>query len=143
MSLPPVDIRDESGAVVVSIEQVEEWRRRFSKDACKHHRIVLDEILATVECRDCHEKINPIAWIGDLARIWQEVERTYESAREASRQLDLKRRAKCQHCGRISEVRHPTAAEVRAWDEQERSRRIKDGSLVMVGGGDGDREGGR
>lgn len=145
MSLPPVEIRDEAGAVVISIETVEAWRRRYAKDACPHVRIKLDRILATVECSDCHEKLNPVEWIAMAAEHWGSVQRTYEAQRTAAAELELKRKAKCQHCGRISEVRHPTASELRAWSKQDRSRRIKDGSLIVVGapGGSGRGDGGR
>jgi DNA-directed RNA polymerase subunit RPC12/RpoP len=133
---------DDDEGNVISIEVTEAWRRRYAKDpkaACAHSRIRLDRILAEVQCRDCEAKINPVEWIAMAAESWKAVQRMYDRQKEAARELDLKRRAKCQHCGRISEVRHPSPAEVRAWDEQERSRKIKSKALIVVdpaGGGE-------
>ena len=147
MSLPPVEIEDESGATVISISETESWRRRLAGGPCKHRRVLADAMESELTCRDCKAKINPVVWLLDLRDQWADVQRLYVAQRRAAETLATRSRFKCEHCNRISAVRHPTSAEVRAWDEQERSRRIKGGSLIIVdsspagapSGGEGER----
>ena len=127
MNLPPLDLADDQGGNVISVELVDGRLRRYKPDECQHFRIRLDRLLATVECRDCHAKLNPVEWIAIAAERWKSVLYLYERQTEAARVLDIKKRCKCDHCGRISEVRRPSAAEVRAHDAQERSRQIASG----------------
>jgi hypothetical protein len=133
MSLPPIDLADDDGGNVLSIEITEAWRRRYTKE-CQHNRIRLDRLLAEVECRDCGVKLNPVEWIAMASERWKSIQDLYARQREAARILDIKERCKCDHCGRISKVRRPTAAEIRAWDEQEHKRGVASGSIIVVGG---------
>jgi hypothetical protein len=97
MSGDTFDLPDEHGAVVISIETARRWRRR--EPECAHARVAVDPQYAELTCRDCQRKLNPIAWVASLAERWSAVQRMYRAAREEQARLELKRRAKCEHCG--------------------------------------------
>ena len=44
----------------------------FRPNECKHDKVTFSVKLSTIECRDCHEKLNPIIWLSDY---FKEIER--------------------------------------------------------------------
>lgn len=71
---------------------------------CLHRRTVLDASARRVECADCKAQLDPI----DVLEMLSNEECRYEqlsalNARTAA-MLDEKRRFKCAHCGRFTDV---------------------------------------
>jgi len=94
----PVDLTDETGATVISIE-VLRARRVKSREECHHVGIRVDEELAEVTCRDCGAKLSPIRWLTRISEHWADTMRLRKSAALERARLELKRRVKCFHCG--------------------------------------------
>jgi hypothetical protein len=96
----PIDLTDEMGATVVSIEVLRRNRhRRHAEGACKHKRTEVDEDLAELLCKDCGLRLNPIAWVASLAEDWSEVDRLWKGYRAERERLEERRRVKCHGCG--------------------------------------------
>jgi hypothetical protein len=93
-----IDIPDDAGATVISIEVLRERRAGQAKPACEHMRIHLDRMAAEVECRDCGVRVNPIEWIAEVAKRWEHVTRTTKTLRNERARLELRRRVVCR-CG--------------------------------------------
>jgi hypothetical protein len=56
--------------VITSIGEVILFRktRDYTKVKCQHRSIIVDDELSTIECSDCHEKLNPVLWIQSIGR---------------------------------------------------------------------------
>jgi hypothetical protein len=94
-----VDVTDEKGATVISIEVARpDWMRRHSGE-CQHRRVYVDEDLSELECRDCKAKINPVRWVMKIHDQWRHVVAMYRGARAEQARLETKRRVKCPSCG--------------------------------------------
>lgn len=95
-----VDITDEAGAVVISIETLRSARlvRPDKPGTCSHRRVLVDEVEAWLTCRDCSTKINPTSWVMLIANEWAHVRRTYLAARNESARLNLRKWVVCR-CG--------------------------------------------
>lgn len=115
------DLKDVKGHKVISLEVVRKnFESRAQFDKCAHANVRVDVMLAHLHCVDCSAELNPVEWIGALGEYWQHVEYLYErltAQREEIAQLDkaleLKRRATCEHCQRVTRVRIPTSYEAR------------------------------
>jgi len=95
----PVDITDNEGAIVVSIDVLRGYRARaLAKDRCQHKRVLIDEMEAWFTCRDCDAKVNPVQWVMRLTEDWRHFVDTAKSARHEQARLDLRRWAVCR-CG--------------------------------------------
>ena len=95
----PVD--DEPTNVIVLSEAV----TRYRADKCQHKHVSVDEIENEVECDDCGKRLNPIAVLTRLAREESRLKIRLERLKELNRRFDEKSRTKCQHCGRMTNVR--------------------------------------
>ena len=66
--------------------------------------MTIDEDLATVECDDCGEKLNPVAMLLRFATEESRWQREGERLRQLHRDLDARIRCKCQHCGQMTRI---------------------------------------
>lgn len=101
MKLTPIDTMPQPAKVISLCEA----RSRFAPGKCQHRQMIVDEELATVECKTCGEKLNSVAMLARFAReesLWQ---RRGEELKKLHAALDAKVRCKCQHCGQMTRVR--------------------------------------
>lgn len=80
-------------------------RSKYAPGRCKHMNLTVDDELATVQCDDCGEKLNPIAL---LIRMTQEESRWQQRANDLKdllQRFEEKHRCKCQHCGKFTNLR--------------------------------------
>ncbi|ROO28231.1 hypothetical protein [Salinisphaera orenii] len=84
---------------IISLSEV-----RWKYHGCQHKRLRVDEQLATVECRDCGEKLNPVHVIARMAKeesLWR---RRLDALRAVRQKLEKRQRCKCDHCGRMTRI---------------------------------------
>ena len=123
------ELKDTGGQRVVSIDVARKGiERRAQTDACCHVNVRVDPMLTTLQCDDCKAQINPVEWVASLAEYWDHVDRLYdrlkaqrEEIAELDRALELKRRATCEHCQRVTRVRIPTS-----WEARRRLRAVRE-----------------
>lgn len=72
-----------------------------AKSECEHLSIVVTEGLWRIECDDCHEKLDPVAWL--LKRADEEGAMEWRFDRLA-KALAKRKRTKCQHCGKMTSI---------------------------------------
>ncbi len=84
-----------------------EARNRFVMSKCQHKRVEVDEILAEVTCKDCGERLNPIAVMVRMAQEESRLGQRIETLNRLKADLEKKQRTKCKHCGQMTPV-HPT-----------------------------------
>ncbi len=84
-----------------------EARNRFVMSKCQHKRVEVDEILAEVTCKDCGERLNPIAVMVRMAQEESLLGQRIETLNRLKADLEKKQRTKCKHCGQMTPV-HPT-----------------------------------
>jgi hypothetical protein len=104
------------GADVISLTLVRDSRlaRKFTKK-CTHNRIEVDTTLSEMLCLDCKEKLNPVQWVADMIEEWHRIDDLTRRNREAAANYEAKRRCRCEHCNKITNVRPPSLAEVTAF----------------------------
>lgn len=71
---------------------------------CLHRRATIDAEARLVECADCKASLDPIEFLALLAREETRLDRLRESNAAVSKMLDEKRRFKCAHCGKFTDV---------------------------------------
>jgi hypothetical protein len=83
-----------------------------SRQHCPHRHVSLDTSHAELECDDCKHRLNPIEWIANHLDHWHWIQRKIDEFKETERRaaaamtaLELRQRAKCEHCGGITRVR--------------------------------------
>jgi ribosomal protein S27E len=113
---------------VIEIAIARSGKYLSAKDECRHARVVLDEELLDMVCRDCGARVNPIQWMIGRERVFHRHVEAYDRYIDAKAAYTKKTRCKCEHCGRITHVREPTPKEI----EMERKARIAEGSLLEV-----------
>lgn len=72
---------------------------------CYHSAFVVDQEKSEVECAKCGEKLNPMWVLSYLATQDRNMVDNYRHAHEAMNLLEQRRRAKCEHCGRMTRLR--------------------------------------
>jgi DNA-directed RNA polymerase subunit RPC12/RpoP len=74
---------------------------------CNHlfAQYLVDPAAAEVECQRCGEKLNPMWVLHQLATSDRRMSESQAAAKAMRERLEEKRRAKCQHCGRLTRVR--------------------------------------
>lgn len=77
---------------------------RFSVVKCGHHQIIVDEVLATVECKSCGEKLNPVVILARMAREGSALHYERNELRKLEARLDKRKRCQCKHCGRMTPI---------------------------------------
>jgi len=119
-----VDLTDESGAVVLSLEVARRLRHfAASRAKCDHKRTRIDPDEAEMACLDCGVRLNPTEWIIRLAEHWKHYRSLIDNAREEARRLETKRRVKCD-CGKMIALHGLSADERRV--RETRERRLSD-----------------
>lgn len=98
-----IPIDDEPTKVIC----LSEARNRFVMSKCQHKRVEVDEILAEVTCKDCGERLNPIAVMVRMAQEESRLGQRIETLNRLKADLEKKQRTKCKHCGQMTPV-HPT-----------------------------------
>lgn len=101
MNITPIDTLP-APAKIISLSEA---RDKFRPGKCQHLHMTVDEDLNTVECADCHEKLNPIAMLRRIAREESRWQRNAEALKDLHRKLDAKVRCKCQHCGQMTRIK--------------------------------------
>lgn len=82
-----------------------EARTRFAMSKCQHKHVEVDEILAEVTCKDCGEKLNPIAVLVRMATEESRLGNRITANKQLLADLETKHRTKCKHCGQMTPVR--------------------------------------
>jgi len=108
-----IDLKGEAGKNVVSLDVVRRLVfERDAKDSCAHEAVLVDPVLATLECRTCRAQLSPTEWIARLAERWQYVQnlttqytRSYRLAKALEARLEERARCTCEHCGRVTRIR--------------------------------------
>lgn len=71
---------------------------------CLHRRTVVDAAARRVECSDCKASLDPIDVLEMLANEETRYEQLSATNARMAAVLDEKRRFKCAHCGRFTDV---------------------------------------
>ena len=79
-------------------------RKRYDLEHCQHMQVEIDEQLAEAMCLDCGVRLNPIDLLARFAREESRWNRERVMKLELDKRLNAKRRAKCQHCGKMTPV---------------------------------------
>lgn len=108
---------------VISIESARTHSRaaRQLEKLCLHTSVIADPSLVHLHCKDCDKDINPIDWILMLSGEWDRVRNLYEKYRAAVANYEAKKRCRCEHCHKITNVRPATTAEVREFNRCKQS----------------------
>lgn len=93
------------GVVVRLSDYAESRRMRKLRGKCQHTNIELDITVTTIQCIDCGQQINPVAWIYMLINEWHEYERAAKAYLEALKEYQERSRTKCSHCGKMTDIR--------------------------------------
>lgn len=101
MNLTPISLEPERAKIIC----LKEARSKYAPGRCKHMNMTVDEELATVQCDDCGEKLNPIALLLRMTHEESRWQQRADDLRDALRRYDEKQRCKCQHCGKFTRVR--------------------------------------
>lgn len=103
---------------VISIESARTHSRaaRQLEKLCLHTNVVADPSLVHLHCKDCDKDVNPIDWILMLSGEWHRVQQLYRQYAEGKANYEAKKRCRCEHCNKITNVRPATPAEVREFN---------------------------
>lgn len=74
---------------------------------CLHHKTLIDDRARRIECADCKATLDPIDVLSMLAREESRLDQLRESNARTIAALDEKRRFKCAHCSRFTDVTRP------------------------------------
>ncbi len=77
---------------------------RRKKAACPHTHIVVDGDLWRIECDDCGETLDPIAFLVRLANDETDAKYRVDMLRRAEERIRGRLRTKCEHCGRMTRI---------------------------------------
>ena len=71
---------------------------------CIHGNYIVDPDKAEVECGKCHERLNPIKVLVELAHKECKYHDYHKRFIEQSKKMDERTRVKCSHCGQFTKV---------------------------------------
>lgn len=80
---------------------------------CPHNRILIDEQLAEVECKDCKAKLNPVAVLARLANRDDRLVQERVALKQQVEKLKDRLRFKCGACGHVNNISAPLHSRVR------------------------------
>lgn len=90
------------------IIDIEVKRSEYKIDDCAHRRIIIDQQLAMIKCRDCGELLDPLRYITDKAFEWKSFVRERnelaEEINNTKRLLAERKRCRCEHCGKMTKI---------------------------------------
>jgi hypothetical protein len=93
---------------IIHVEFRERERYGLKRD-CPHLSVIIRESLWRLECADCGEMLDPIAYLVDIAKSEQRVEYRVNELRERGKvlteRLKTQNRTKCEHCGQMTRIR--------------------------------------
>ncbi len=72
---------------------------------CDHLNVLVDEVLWRIECGDCGEQMDPIAYLVRLAKKEVVAEYRLTELNRAVEETRTKLRAKCVHCGQFTPIK--------------------------------------
>ena len=78
--------------------------RNVTARECRHPRFIIDQAATTVECAVCHQQLNPMWVLGELANKDSAVSRCRQAYREQASKEAAKLKCKCQHCGKMTRI---------------------------------------
>lgn len=109
-----VELPDPAKGNVIVLEVVRKsvLARKHDK-TCLHINVLIDTVLATLQCQTCKAHLNPMEWIAHMADEWQRVTMLYQGYVKAKASYEAKQRTRCEHCHKLTKVRPATAAQVR------------------------------
>lgn len=108
-----VKLPDRAGNVIqLSVVRAGLYERRM-RGKCPHTNVEIDSTLDVIMCLQCKTALNPVAWISMLAAEWARVQNLTREYRTAKAVFEAKKRTRCEHCNKITNVRPASAAEVR------------------------------
>lgn len=73
-------------------------------DGCRHLRVEVDPVLASVRCLECDALLDPVGTLARFAEEETRLEWRAEKAREAAAELAARSRTVCTHCGRTTKI---------------------------------------
>ena len=88
-------------AKVISLDEA---RSRYRYDKCRHLRVEVDADLAECTCKDCGERLNPIAVLVRYATEESRLSMRIAAMKEEREKLEKRVRCKCDHCGKMTRV---------------------------------------
>ncbi|WP_413194204.1 hypothetical protein [Pararobbsia alpina] len=71
---------------------------------CWHRRYLVDDKKAEVECADCHEKLNPMWVLQQLAFAENRYHELHARYHDELKRLGERSRTKCEHCGQMTRI---------------------------------------
>lgn len=74
--------------------------------ACLHPSFVVDQAKDSVECASCGERLNPMWVLMRLATNDKQFANNQKRAHELMTKLESRTRVKCDHCGKMTKIRH-------------------------------------
>jgi len=108
-----IDLAEEDKAVVLSFpgkkkpeaDEGPYLKQVLYKPGCRHdHGFEIDEKLMEVECTVCHEKLNPMWALIQLANMETRWHRYHEQYQQEVARLRERLRTKCRHCGEMTPI---------------------------------------
>jgi len=72
---------------------------------CQHLHAIVDEKLTELECRDCGAKLNPIAYLANMARTLGRWDWERDRIEKARASLAERSKCRCTKCGEWTEIR--------------------------------------
>jgi hypothetical protein len=78
--------------------------KRAEIRGCEHRNVLIDEKLWMIECSECHEKLDPIQYLLNLARDERYVQYRINELEKKERKLKDRIRTKCDHCGKMTSI---------------------------------------
>jgi hypothetical protein len=79
-------------------------QRRLFYARCSHQKVIVDESLNTVECKDCGEKLNPVWVLAQYANRERLAVQNLEMLKELQKKAEEKTKCKCEKCGGITRI---------------------------------------
>ncbi|WP_423197897.1 hypothetical protein DFLDMN_001537 [Cupriavidus sp. H19C3] len=108
-----IDLAEEDKAVVLSFPgkkkpEVDEGpylKQVLYKPGCQHrHGFIINDKLMEVECSACHEKLNPMWALIQLANMETRWHQHHEQYQQEVARLRERQRTKCRHCGEMTPI---------------------------------------
>ena len=100
-----INLPDETGNVIsMEVKRENFYTRRLMK-TCTHSSVFIDTAASEIECKAYGIKLNPIEYLANLVNEWQRVQWLYERTNAAIELLKDKQKARCQHCGKYTQVK--------------------------------------
>lgn len=121
-------IIDESGGNVTQLPRTKQRRTAAPLEVvhsykCQHGHFLVDEKKADVECGLCHEKLNPMWVLAQIARDDDRLRHRWATLKADLQLMGERTRTKCKHCGKMT----PITSNVNAFDRDTLARKILEG----------------